>query len=51
MLTLESQMTVDGLTGRQITDFLLECDDDRYQRGGRARTSNCMCSSTGAPTT
>lgn len=31
MLTLETQMTVDGVTGRQITDFLLECDDDRYQ--------------------
>jgi hypothetical protein len=24
-------MTVDGLTGREITDFLLDCRDDRYQ--------------------
>lgn len=31
MLTLESVMTVDGLTGREITDFLLDCGDDRYQ--------------------
>ena len=31
MLTLESEMTVQGLTGRDITDFLLDCDDDRYQ--------------------
>lgn len=31
MLTLESEMTVDGLTGREITDFLLDCGDDSYQ--------------------
>ena len=31
MLTLESEMTVDGLTGREITDFLLDCGDDTYQ--------------------
>lgn len=24
-------MTVDGLTGREITDFLLDCDDETYQ--------------------
>jgi hypothetical protein len=24
-------MTVQGLTGREITDFLLNCDDDRYR--------------------
>jgi uncharacterized protein YndB with AHSA1/START domain len=24
-------MTVNGLTGREITDFLLDCGDDRYQ--------------------
>lgn len=30
-MTLTTEMTVDGLTGRQITDFLLNCDDDRYQ--------------------
>lgn len=31
MLTVESQMTVAGLTGEEITDFLLEPRDDRYQ--------------------
>jgi hypothetical protein len=31
MLVLESQMRVEGITGRQITDFLLEATDDRYQ--------------------
>ncbi|WP_206428468.1 hypothetical protein [Mycolicibacterium stellerae] len=31
MLTLESEMTVDGLTGREVTDFLLDCGDDNYQ--------------------
>ena len=31
MLTLESEMTVNGLTGQEITDFLLDCDDDSYQ--------------------
>ena len=31
MLTLESVMTVNGLTGQEITDFLLDCDDDCYQ--------------------
>ncbi|PEG33548.1 hypothetical protein CQY20_30165 [Mycolicibacterium agri] len=28
---MESEMTVDGVTGREITDFLLDCDDERYQ--------------------
>ena len=31
MLTLESEITVDGLTGREATDFLLDCGDDSYQ--------------------
>ena len=31
MLTIESAMTVDDVTGREITDFLLDCRDDRYQ--------------------
>lgn len=31
MLTVESKMTVDGLTGREITDYLLNCSDDSYQ--------------------
>ncbi len=31
MLTVETAMTVAGLTGRDVTDFLLECDDVRYQ--------------------
>jgi hypothetical protein len=31
VLTLESELTVKGLTGREITDFLLDPADDRYQ--------------------
>ena len=31
VLTLESEMTVNGLTGQEVTDFLLDCGDDRYQ--------------------
>jgi len=31
VLTLESEMTVNDLTGREITDFLLDCDDQTYQ--------------------
>ncbi len=31
VLTLESEMTVEGLTGREITDFLLNLSDDTYQ--------------------
>ena len=31
MLTLVSEMTVAGITAREITDFMLECDDARYQ--------------------
>ena len=31
MLTVESRMTLRGLTGREITDLLLECDDATYQ--------------------
>jgi hypothetical protein len=31
VLVLKTQLTVSGLTGRQVTDFLLTCDDDRYQ--------------------
>lgn len=31
MLTLESEMTVPGLTGREVADFMLDCDDDRYR--------------------
>lgn len=31
MLTVESELTLDGLTGREITDFLLGCDDTTYQ--------------------
>lgn len=30
MLTVETEMTVDGLTGRELTDFLLTCDDGTY---------------------
>ena len=31
MLILQSQVTVPGVTGREITDFMLDCADDRYQ--------------------
>jgi hypothetical protein len=31
VLVLETQVTVPGLTGRQVTDFLLVGGDDRYQ--------------------
>jgi len=31
VLTLESEMTLDGLTGREVTDFMTDCDDERYQ--------------------
>ncbi len=31
MLTLESQLTVPGLTGAEITDFFHTCTDERYQ--------------------
>jgi hypothetical protein len=31
VLTLESEATVDGLTGREVTDFLLDCRDDNCQ--------------------
>ena len=31
MLTIESETTVPGLTGREITDFLLDPRDDRYR--------------------
>lgn len=31
MLTITSRMTLTGLSGREITDFLLECDDVAYQ--------------------
>lgn len=31
MLTLESEMSIDDLTGREVTDFLVDCDDARYQ--------------------
>lgn len=31
MLTVESRVTVAGLTGREVTDFLLEPRDERYR--------------------
>jgi len=31
VLTVESALTVKGLTGREITDFMLDPHDDRYQ--------------------
>jgi hypothetical protein len=31
VLTLESAMTLEGVTGREVTDFLLDCDDASYQ--------------------
>ena len=32
MLTIQSQVTVPGLTGAEITSFLLECTDAGYQK-------------------
>jgi hypothetical protein len=32
MLTLQTILDVKGLSGRQVTDFLLNCDDERYQK-------------------
>lgn len=31
MLTIESQLTVPGLTGAEVTDYLLNCTDETYQ--------------------
>jgi hypothetical protein len=32
MLTIQSTVAVDGITGRDISDFLLDCTDDAYRR-------------------
>jgi len=32
MLTIESRFFVAGVGGREITDFLLDCTDDRYRQ-------------------
>ncbi|MDP1826271.1 MAG: hypothetical protein Q8L48_23590 [Archangium sp.] len=32
MITLQTTTTVPGVTGRQLTDFFLRCDDHEYQR-------------------
>jgi hypothetical protein len=32
MLTIETQATVEGISGSAITDFLLDCSDERYQQ-------------------
>lgn len=32
MITLQTRIVVPGLIGKQITDFLLNCDDESYQR-------------------
>lgn len=31
MLTIESRMTVPGLTGAEVTSYLLDCTDEKYQ--------------------
>ena len=31
MLVMASEVEVPGLTGRQVTDFMLSCDDEQYQ--------------------
>ena len=31
MIEIESQVAVPGMTGPQVTDFLLDCTDERYQ--------------------
>ena len=32
MITLQTRIVVPGLTGRQITDFMMNCDDESYRR-------------------
>ncbi|HET6685861.1 MAG TPA: hypothetical protein VFH02_04970 [Jiangellaceae bacterium] len=32
MLRIQTEIVVEGITGRQITDFLLDCTDERYQQ-------------------
>lgn len=32
MLVIESKVYVAGLTGREVTDFMLACTDEQYQR-------------------
>ena len=32
MVTIESQFFVARIGGREITDFLLDCTDDRYRQ-------------------
>ena len=32
MLVIESKVEVAGLTGREVTDFMLACTDEQYQR-------------------
>jgi hypothetical protein len=32
MLRIRSEIVVEGITGRQITEFLLDCSDERYQQ-------------------
>jgi hypothetical protein len=32
MLTIESRFFVGGVRGKEITDFLLDCTDDRYRQ-------------------
>lgn len=31
MLVIESRVDVAGLTGRDVTDFMLACTDERYR--------------------
>jgi hypothetical protein len=31
VLTIQSKVYVEGLTGREVTDFLIDCDDAAYQ--------------------
>jgi hypothetical protein len=31
MIVMESRVAVPGMTGHQVTDFLLDCTDERYQ--------------------
>lgn len=32
MLMIQSTVAVDGITGREISDFLLDCTDERYRQ-------------------
>ena len=32
MITIKTEIFVDGILGKEITDFLLNCNDENYQK-------------------